>query len=39
MDLKKIKELMNGNLFFDFRNIYAKNDEINDIFKYFGVGI
>ncbi len=39
MDLSRIRELMNGNLFFDFRNIYAKNDEINDIFKYFGVGI
>lgn len=39
MDLNKIKELMNGNLFFDFRNIYAKNDEIKGLFNYFGVGI
>lgn len=39
MDLNKIKELMNGDLFFDFRNIYAKNDEIINEFKYFGVGV
>lgn len=39
MDLNKIKELMNGNLFFDFRNIYAKNDEVNKLFRYFGVGV
>lgn len=39
MDLNKIKQLMNGDLFFDFRNIYAKNDEIINEFKYFGVGI
>ncbi len=39
MDLSRIKELMNGNLFFDFRNIYAKNDEVKEMFNYFGVGI
>lgn len=39
MDLNKIKELMTGDLFFDFRNIYAKNSEIINEFKYFGVGI
>ena len=39
MDLSKIKELMHGDLFFDFRNIYAKNNEIINEFKYFGVGI
>lgn len=39
MDLDRIKELMKGNLFFDFRNVYAKNNEIKIKFQYFGVGI
>ena len=38
MNLKKIKNRMKDNYFFDLRNIFAKNSEIRDIFKYFPVG-
>lgn len=39
MDLHKIKELMNGNLFFDLRNIYDRDIVESNGLKYFGVGI
>lgn len=39
MDLNKIKELMNGNLLFDLRNIYERNIAENNGFMYFGVGV
>lgn len=38
MDLNKIKDNMAGEYFFDFRNIYANNDDIKNLFKYYGVG-
>jgi UDPglucose 6-dehydrogenase len=37
--LNKIKENMKDNYFFDLRNVFAKNDEVNNLFKYYGVGI
>lgn len=39
MDLQRIKENMVGEYFFDLRNVYAKNSEIKELFKYFSVGI
>ena len=39
MDLERIKQNMRGNHFFDLRNVYAKNEEIRNIFEYIGVGI
>ncbi len=39
MDLNRIKNNMNDEYFFDLRNVYAKNDEIKDLFKYYSVGI
>lgn len=39
MDLYRIKENMKGECFFDLRNVYAKNEDIRNIFKYFPVGI
>lgn len=39
MDLVRIKKNMKGKYFFDLRNVYSKNSEIKQIFKYYGVGI
>lgn len=39
MDLHRIKYNMRGNHFFDLRNVYAKNNEIKDLFDYIGVGM
>lgn len=39
MDLHKIKEVMNGDLFFDLRNIYGRDIIESSGFKYFGVGV
>jgi UDPglucose 6-dehydrogenase len=39
MDLNKIKENMKDNYFFDLRNVFAKNDEVKNLFEYYGVGI
>ncbi len=39
MDLPKLKKLMSDNFFFDFRNIYASDSEIRNIFDYIGIGI
>jgi UDPglucose 6-dehydrogenase len=38
MDLKKIKENMRGEFFFDLRNIYSKREKLLSNFVYFGVG-
>lgn len=38
LDLEKIKTLMKGNLFFDFRNIYEPQKVKQLGFKYFSVG-
>ncbi|MDI6864229.1 MULTISPECIES: UDP-glucose/GDP-mannose dehydrogenase family protein [Thermodesulfovibrio] len=38
LDIEKIKNLMNGNLFFDFRNIYDPQKIKQLGFKYFCVG-
>lgn len=39
MDLNRIKDNMNGDYFFDLRNIYAKSNDVKELFKYFFVGI
>lgn len=39
MDMKKIRNNMKDNYFFDLRNIYSKKREQVKEFKYFGVGI
>ena len=39
IDLEKVKSLMNGDLFFDFRNIYSVNEIEACGFKYFGTGV
>lgn len=39
MDLQKINDRMRGRYFFDLRNVYSKNEEIREIFKYYGVGV
>ena len=39
MDLKKIKNNMKDNYFFDLRNVYFQNLNIRKLFKYFGVGV
>ena len=38
MNVKRMKELMNDNYLFDLRNIYVKNPEVRNLFKYFAVG-
>lgn len=39
LDLKRIKNCMRGNLFFDLRNVYAEKREKTSDFEYYGVGI
>lgn len=39
MDLKRINEIMKGNLFFDLRNIYNRYIIESNNLKYFGVGV
>jgi UDPglucose 6-dehydrogenase len=39
LDLSKIKGLMNGDYFFDLRNIYRRKNVEESGFKYFGVGV
>ena len=38
MNVKRMKELMKDNYLFDLRNIYEKNPEVRNLFKYFAVG-
>ena len=38
IDVNKMKEIMSGNLFFDFRNIYDRAKIESEGFIYFGVG-
>jgi len=38
VNLKSIRELMRGNIFFDLRNVFRKNKEIKNIFEYHSVG-
>jgi UDPglucose 6-dehydrogenase len=39
IDLDRAKSLMNGNLFFDFRNIYSIKEIEENGFNYFGTGV
>ena len=38
MDLGKVRERMNGNFYFDLRNVYTKDKNIKNIFKYYSIG-
>lgn len=38
MNLDKVKDRMKDNFYFDLRNIYAKDKNVRDIFKYFPIG-
>ena len=39
LDLQRIKKSMNGDLFFDLRNVFTKNKNIRKLFKYYPVGL
>ncbi|TYB30587.1 MAG: UDP-glucose/GDP-mannose dehydrogenase family protein, partial [Candidatus Mcinerneyibacterium aminivorans] len=39
LDLEKLKNNMKDNYFFDFRNIYSHDGNIDELFEYEGVGI
>lgn len=38
MDMKKIKDRMRDNFYFDLRNIHTKDKVVREIFKYYPVG-
>lgn len=38
MDMKKIKDRMRDNFYFDLRNIHTKDKIVREIFKYYPVG-
>ena len=38
LDFDEVKRIMNGNIIFDLRNVYAKNSFVRKHFKYFGMG-
>lgn len=38
MNLKKIRERMRDNFYFDLRNVHVKDNIVREIFKYFPVG-
>jgi UDPglucose 6-dehydrogenase len=39
LDLNKIKSKMQGNYLFDFRNMFAEDQDVRSIFKYIAVGL
>lgn len=38
MSLSRVKELMNGNIIFDLRNIHVKDKHVREMFTYYPVG-
>ena len=38
MNLRKIRERMKDNYYFDLRNVHVKDNNVRDIFKYFPIG-
>lgn len=38
MDLSRLLEVMNGKLFFDLRNVFAKHSEVRSLFEYYPIG-
>ncbi|QNM14665.1 MULTISPECIES: UDP-glucose/GDP-mannose dehydrogenase family protein [Fusobacterium] len=38
MNLRKIRERMKDNYYFDLRNVHVKDSNVRDIFKYFPIG-
>lgn len=38
MNLEKVRDRMKDNFYFDLRNIYAKDSNVRNIFKYFPIG-
>ncbi|MCX7923050.1 MAG: UDP-glucose/GDP-mannose dehydrogenase family protein [Clostridia bacterium] len=39
MNLGRLRDKMNGDYFFDLRNIYVKDSNVRNLFRYYGVGI
>lgn len=39
LDFEKVRSIMSGNLFFDFRNVYNKEDLVKFGLEYFGTGV
>lgn len=39
LELQQLRTVMNDDYFFDFRNIYSRDNDIQQIFRYEGVGI
>lgn len=37
-DMDKVITLMRGNWFFDFRNVFAKDPDMKEKFRYYGIG-
>ncbi|MBP0957357.1 MAG: UDP-glucose/GDP-mannose dehydrogenase family protein [Oscillospiraceae bacterium] len=37
-DMTRVSALMRDNYFFDLRNVFAKNQDVKNNFKYYGVG-
>ncbi|MCB8650284.1 UDP-glucose/GDP-mannose dehydrogenase family protein, partial [Fusobacterium ulcerans] len=38
MNLEKVRERMNGNFYFDLRNVYVKDQNVREIFNYHPIG-
>ena len=38
LDLRELKKQMKSKIIFDLRNIYNKNELINQEFEYYGIG-
>lgn len=38
MNLKKVRNRMKDNFYFDLRNVYVRDNNVRDIFKYFPTG-
>ena len=38
MNLNKVRERMNGNFYFDLRNVYVKDQNVREIFNYHPIG-
>lgn len=38
MDLGKVRERMNGEYYFDLRNVYVKDQKVREIFNYHPIG-
>lgn len=37
-DMRRVSKLMNGKYLFDLRNVFSKNEDVKQYFKYYGIG-